>query len=142
LASEPEPGTVMIADDAICGIHITRLTAGGIKAGTDADKITVARCPGSPIVLAPVNDLLGIAITEGIEDGLSVYEATGLGVWAAGSAPRLPTLAEAIPHYVECVNILVDSDPAGRRHATELAKLVEVRGMEVRLIELAALRSA
>ena len=60
---------------------------------------------GAPIVLAPVNDGLGLAITEGIEDGLSVYAATGLGVWAAGSAPLMPALADAVPNYVQCVTI-------------------------------------
>ena len=34
---------------------------------------------GLPIVVAPVNDSLGLAITEGIEDALSVHEATGFG---------------------------------------------------------------
>jgi hypothetical protein len=29
-----------------------------------------------PITLAPPNDLLELAVTEGIEDGLSVYRAT------------------------------------------------------------------
>jgi hypothetical protein len=43
----------------------------------------------SPIVLAPPNDLLGSSITEGIEDALTMHEATGLGTWAAGSAARL-----------------------------------------------------
>ena len=81
----------------------------------------IGRSAGSPIVLAPTNDLLGIAVTEGIEDGLSVHLATGLGVWAAGSASRLPALADAIPSYVECVTILVDDDKAGRRYARELA---------------------
>jgi hypothetical protein len=30
---------------------------------------------GRPIVLAPINDMLALAITEGIEDGLSVRDA-------------------------------------------------------------------
>ncbi len=45
---------------------------------------------GLPIVVAPVNDRLGLAIAEGIEDGLSVFVETGLGVWAAGSAGNMP----------------------------------------------------
>ena len=63
------------------GVHITRLAADGSgKAGTDRDKFMRGLARGSPIVLAPPNDLLGLAITEGIEDALSVYAATGLGV--------------------------------------------------------------
>ena len=53
----------------------------------------IGRSTGAPIVLAPLTDALGLAITEGIEDALSVHEATGLGVWAAGSASASSTSA-------------------------------------------------
>ena len=89
---------------------------------------------GSPIVIAPPNDLLGIAITEGIEDALSVHVATGLGAWAAGSASRLPALATAIPPYIECITILSDDDPDGRRHAAELARRLKQQYRAVRLV--------
>lgn len=71
VALEPELGVLAIADDAVRGVHVTRLAPDGSgKAGTDADKITLGSSLGSPIVLAPPNDLLGLAITEGIEDAL------------------------------------------------------------------------
>ncbi len=90
---EPEPGLLVIADDAVRGVHLTRLAPDGMgKAGTDADKIMIGRSAGSPIVLAPANDLLGIAVTEGIEDALSVHLATGLGAWAAGPLRGYPLL--------------------------------------------------
>lgn len=134
---EPEPGQLRIVPEAITGVHITRLAPDGRgKAGTEADKIMVGCCRGSPIVVAPVNDLCGLAIAEGIENALSTHEALGLGAWAAGSASNLPALAGAIPAYVEAITIMVDDDDAGRRHAGELAKLVESRGMEVRLLFL------
>ena len=95
-------------------MHITRLAPDGLgKAGTDTDKIMVGLSACSPIVLAPPNDLLGLAITEGIEDALSAHIATGLGAWAAGAASFLPALAAAIPAYVECITILADNDPDG-----------------------------
>jgi hypothetical protein len=62
----------------------------GGKAPADPAKIMLGPMSGLPIVLAPVNDSLGLAITEGIEDGLSVFEETGLRVWAAGSAGNMP----------------------------------------------------
>jgi aldose sugar dehydrogenase len=71
---------------------------------------------GWPIGIAPPNDDLGLAITEGIEDALSVQQAIGLGVWAAGSAGRMPALADKVPDYVEIVN----ADDAGRRGAHAL----------------------
>lgn len=39
----------------------------------------IGRSKGAPIVLAPLNDLLGLIVTEGIEDALSAHQATGLG---------------------------------------------------------------
>jgi hypothetical protein len=87
-----------------------------------------------PIVLAPPNDLLGLAIAEGIEDTLSIHQATGLGCWAAGSASRLPMMAQHVPDYIECVSISVDDDDAGRRNSEELATLLRARGFEVRMV--------
>ena len=68
----------------------------------------------------------GLAIAEGIEDALSLHLATGLGAWAAGSANRLPMLADKVPTYVEAVTIAVDDDVAGRRGAYALAQRLEV----------------
>jgi hypothetical protein len=70
---------------------------------------------------------MGLVVAEGIEDGLSAYQSTGLGVWAAGSAGFMPALADSIPDYITCIQILVDPDPAGRRFSTELAKRLLAR---------------
>jgi hypothetical protein len=130
--SEPEPGLLRIDPEEIAGVHITRLAADGrAKAGTLHDKIMIGHCVGSPIVLAPVNDGLGLAICEGIEDALSAHDSTGLGAWAAGAASRLPALAPAVPSYVEAVTILVDDDETGWRFSEELAARLDARGMEV-----------
>jgi hypothetical protein len=102
-----------------------------IESAGDRAKIMIGRSAGSPIVLAPPNDLLGLAVTEGVEDALSAHEATGLGAWAAGSASRLPALAAAIPAYVECVTIYAHADEAGRRGAEELAQALDRRGIDV-----------
>ena len=133
MPDEPEPGKLALADDAVRGVHITRLAPDGSgKAGTDADKIMIGRSTGSPIVLAPVKDLGGLAITEGIEDGLSAH-AGGFGAWASGSAGRMPALADVMPHYVEAVTIFADDDDTGRRNARELAVRLRERGFETRV---------
>jgi predicted RNA-binding Zn-ribbon protein involved in translation (DUF1610 family) len=135
LPSEPEPGRIVIADDAVCGVHITRLAPDGLeKAGTDTDKKMIGKSVGWPIVLAPANDLLGLAITEGIENALSVHEATGLGAWAAGAASRLPGLAEAVPEHINSVTVFLDNDEDGRRYGHELATRLRKRGFDVRLV--------
>jgi hypothetical protein len=134
---EMEPAVVAINDAAVRGVHITKLKADGSgKAEMKPNKVVISRCIGWPIVLAPVNDLLGLAICEGIEGALSTYEATGLGAWAAGGASRLAALAEVIPEYVESLSILVDDDNAGRRHSAELARRAAARRIEVRQIDI------
>jgi Toprim domain len=140
LPTEPEPGRLAIADDAICGVHITRLAPEGLgKAGTETDKIMVGLSHGSSIVLAPPNNLLGLLIAEGIEDALSGHEATGLGAWAAGSASRLPALAASVPHWIEAVTILAHDDRDGRRYAATLSgNLRQRNATEVDVIVLGA----
>jgi hypothetical protein len=132
LPDEPEPGLLRIEMAAIRGVHLTKLRADGLgKADVDKPKTTRGKGHSLPIVLAPVNDGLGLAITEGIEDALSVHLAQGLGVWAAGSASRMPGLAEHVPEYVECITVFIDADPAGERHGPELMRRLRARGFKV-----------
>ena len=134
LCDEPEPGIVG-EPRAVNAVHLTLLKPDGSgKADTKPNKLIVGRPLSRPIVLAPPNDLLGLAICEGIEDALSVYEATGLGAWAAGSAGFMPALADAVPPYIECVTIFAHNDQSGHHGATELAAMLVARGIEV-LIE-------
>jgi hypothetical protein len=134
-AYETEPGVIAVADDAVRGVHITRLLPDGSdRRRDDGAKITIGRSVGSPIVLAPMSDLLGLAIAEGIENASAMHEATGLGAWAAGSASRMPALADAIPDFIDCVTVVVDDDPDGRRHAAILADRIQARHREVRLV--------
>jgi hypothetical protein len=132
---EIEPNVISISTTAVMAVHLTRLAPdGSAKAGTDTDKIMVGTPRGAPIALAAVGDLLGLAITEGIEDGLSVHEATGLGVWAAGSAAFMPGLAAVIPSYVDCTTIVADPDPDGERFAAELKARLAERHLDHRMI--------
>ncbi len=94
----------------------------------------VAHSVGFPIVLAPPNDLLGMSIAEGVEDGLTVHQSTGLGGWAAGSASRMPALAAVIPSYIECVTVVADDDADGHRFAGELGDRIRARRIEVRRV--------
>jgi hypothetical protein len=135
LAREVEPGIIAIADDAVAGVHVTRLAVDGSdRERGDQAKIMIGHSTGSPIVLASPNDLLGLAVAEGIENALTMQEATGLGAWAAGCASRLPALADAIPDFIDCVTVVVDDDADGRRHSAALAARIRARGIEVRLV--------
>jgi hypothetical protein len=141
LADEPAPGALMIVSANVVGVHITRLKADGAGKDERADepsKIMIAKSVGFPIVLAPPNDAGGLAIVEGIEDGLTVAETLGLGVWVAGSASRLPALAERVPSCVTCATIFAHNDErdddkrnAGRDGARVLAVNLGARGIDV-----------
>lgn len=138
MAAEPEPGCIDIDTEAVRGVHLTRLRRDGSGKAEEPAKIMIGRSLGWPIVLAPMNDLLGLAIAEGIEDALSIHQATGLGAWAAGAASRLPAIADVVPDYADCVSIMVDADPAGRKGVAGLAVQLRRRRIHVDLIPLGA----
>jgi len=123
IPSEFEPDALKIAEDAIAAVHLTLIRPDGTgKADTEPNKITVGSPAGNPLVLAPMNDLMGLAICEGIEDALSVHLATGLGAWAAGSASYLPALVTAVEAAKpDCVTFFVDDDDTGRSNMRKLA---------------------
>jgi Toprim domain len=133
IPTEPEPGILYIIDEQVRGVHLTRLKPDGSGKAGNPSKIMIGHSIGLPIVLAPMNDMLGLAIAEGIEDALTVHQATGLGSWAAGAASRMPALAEAVPGWTDCVTILVDDDDAGRKHANAMAARIAERGIAVEM---------
>jgi hypothetical protein len=125
---EPEPGVISVTD--VRGVHLTFLDGDG-KADIPSPKITLGPRCSFPIAIAHPNDLLGLAITEGIEDAISVYEGTGLGAWAAGAAGYMPALATRVPGYIESITIFADADSAGEKGAYLLADALDNLGIEV-----------
>lgn len=118
----------------VCAVQLTLLKPDGSdKADIESNKITIASPAGMPMVIAPPNDLLGLAICEGVEDALSVHYATGLGAWASGGASNMPKLAPAVPHHIEAVTIYAHDDESGQRNAQQLAEALDVRGIEIRV---------
>jgi hypothetical protein len=146
IAREPEPGALVIDDDAVRGVHLTRLLPEGSdrEHGEDA-KIMIGSSKGWPIILAAPNDLLGLLFCEGIENGLSLHQASGLGVWVAGDAERLPALADKVPDYIDAITIAADPDGDGRKYADELADKLKARkfpDVQIKPIGTAVPRSA
>ncbi len=134
-----DDGTSMLEIDGgnVRAVHLTKLKPDGSgKAGGGSDKIVVGKDVTAPIWLAPITDSMSLAITEGIEEGLSVYADLGIGTWAAGSACRLPALADYVPDFIEAVTIYEDDDEAGRRNVAELARRLLARRIEVRRVNL------
>jgi hypothetical protein len=131
LVDELEPGLLGKPRD-VNAVHLTLLKPDGSgKAETEPDKLIIGSPCGMPIVLAPPNDLLGMAVTEGIEDALTAHAALGLGAWAAGSAGMLPKLADAVPSYIEAVTVFAHPDKAGTDGARKLAAALRKRRTEV-----------
>jgi hypothetical protein len=125
---EPEPGVIALSDSKIKGVHLTRLAPDGSdRERGERAKIMLGHSKGWPIVLSAPADGLALIVTEGVEDALSAFEATNLCAWAAGSASRLPALADAVPRWAETLTILPDGDVDGRRHAGTLAAALEGR---------------
>jgi hypothetical protein len=131
LCDEPEPGE-LVPPRRVGAVHLTKLRADGLgKAEIEKAKMFLGSPGALPIALAPPNDLLGLAIAEGIEDALSVHQATGLGAWAAGAANFMPKLAGAVPSYIDSVTIYAHDDKAGQAGACELADKLISRGLTV-----------
>jgi hypothetical protein len=133
LVDEPEPSVVGAPKD-VGSVHLTLLKPDGSgKADATPAKLIIGSPRGMPIILAPPNDLLGLAICEGIEDALTAHAATGLGAWAAGAAGFMPKLAAVVPSYIEAVTIFAHADKAGEAGARQLATVIRRRGIEIRI---------
>jgi hypothetical protein len=127
MPDELEPG-ILAEPENVDAVHLVLLKSDGSgKANVKPNKVTVGSPAGQPIVLAPLNDLLGLAITEGVEDALSVHAASGLGAWAAGGASHMPKLAGAVPDYIDWFRIIADGNETGYRNAFELSCSVDFK---------------
>jgi hypothetical protein len=130
-----DDGSSRIDGGKIRAVHLTRLKPDGPgKADDDKAKIVVGKEVFAPIWLSPVTDSMALLIAEGIENALTVRDATGLSAWAAGCAARLPLMAEQLPDFIKVVNIIVDDDVDGRRYAFELEERLKVRRISCRAV--------
>jgi DNA primase len=121
----------------VLGVQRTFLTADGSAKAALAggkNKLSLGRVKGGAIRLAPAASEL--IVTEGLEDGLSLQEETGLPVWVAAGASMLPGLL--LPSIVRRVVIAADCDPAGEAAANKAADTFSKEGRSVRIIRPAA----
>lgn len=116
--------------DGVKAIHLTRLSDDGLRR---LDKRMLGPVSGLPLSLAPIGVDKALYIVEGIEDALSVKQATSSGVWAAGSASHMKGLAAAIAR-IDCNPIiLADGDKAGVDGATRLIRALAAMGVRAEL---------
>jgi hypothetical protein len=83
-------------------------------------------------------DGLGLVVAERIEDGRAAHEATGLETWIVSSPADMPGLADRVSRHIEVVTIITSASKEGAAAARELARRLEARGIEARLIERGA----
>ena len=84
-------------------VHLTKLTADGRKHADEPNKIMLGRARGLAH-RARADERSARAGDHGGDRGRAVdTSGTGLGAWAAGSANRMPALADAVPNCTDCV---------------------------------------
>jgi hypothetical protein len=132
LCDEIAPG-LLGPPEAVTAIHLTELAIDG---HARTSKRMLGPVSGQPLVLAPPNDGLGLVIAEGIEDALSLHEATGLGAWAGGSAGHMAKLGLAVPDYIDCVSIAEDANAAGSHATRTLSDALKARGITCQILKL------
>ena len=128
---EVQPGLIVPTLD-VRGVHVISIRDDGMgKAPIPAPKKTYGKGAAGvvPLTLSAMNDLLGLVIVEGIENGLSVFEATGCGVWVSCGHVFMPKLAKAVPEWVDTVVVIADPDE-GFASAETLVSLLKRRVLD------------
>ena len=116
----------------ITGVHRTYLAADGSgKAAVSPAKKMLGSCVGGAVRLSKIGSTL--AVTEGIETGLSVLQATGIPTWASLSTSGLTGLRLPPPPFAENVVVFADHDPAGIAAADSAMARWHTEGRRVRL---------
>jgi hypothetical protein len=114
----------------IVAVHRTFLKENGIgKADIEPQKMMLGPVAGAAVRFGGVGD--EIAVAEGIESALSVFQAVGTPTWAALSAPGLAALE--LPGMVAHVTVVADGDDVGNAAAEYAAHRWWREGRHVRI---------
>lgn len=132
----PLPALVALVagpDDQPCGIQRIFVTDDGRKADLPDGKVkfSLGRIRGGAIRLTP-GAVSGMILSGSVEDGLSLMEIEGRGVWAAPGEEMLSGMM--LPEAVQSVVIGADADKAGYRFAAKARDKFMSEGRIVRII--------
>ena len=117
-------------DGRVVAVHRTFLSrAGTAKASVSDPRMSLGPVAGGAVRLAKANGR--VAVSEGIETGLSVLQATGIPTWAALSAPNMA--AVILPPDIRDVILGPDGDEAGATNAQKAARRLVDEGRAVRI---------
>ena len=113
------------------GVHRTYLAPDGLgKAPVTPNKMMLGASKGGTVQLNPFTGNT-LAVTEGIETGLSVLQATGIPTWATLSTAGMQTMI--LPPLLSTLIICADHDEAGIKAATALCDRATQHGIAVKL---------
>ena len=99
------------------------------KASVSNNKMMLGKCAGGAVRLAPAGPEL--VLSEGIETGLSVQQATGLPVWATLGTSGLRSVI--LPPEVKTVIVAADGDQAGEEAVQGAARRFIAEGRAVKI---------
>ena len=116
----------------VVAVHRTFLTHDGSrKAPVTPDKMMLGPVKGAAVRLGPAAEEM--AVSEGIENGLSVQQAAGVATWSALSAGGVETLVlPALPLAAD-ITICADPDPRGLEAAEKAAGRWDREGRRVKI---------
>ena len=128
------PAMVALIKDGVSrapiGIHRTYLDPSGSgKAPVENPKMMLGQCRGGAVKFGTYTDQ--IAVAEGLETALSVFQALQIPTWAALSTSGL--IALNLPPEIRRVAIAADGDAAGEKAAQVAAKKWLLEGRTVRI---------
>ena len=117
-------------DGRVVAVHRTFLSRDGTaKASVSEPRMSLGPVAGGAVRLARANGRL--AVSEGIETGLSILQATGIPTWAALSATNMANVI--LPPDIRDVILGPDGDEAGATHAQQAARRLVDEGRTVRI---------
>jgi DNA primase len=117
-------------DGKVKAVHRTFLSRDGTaKASVSDPRMSLGPVAGGAVRLAKVNGRL--AVSEGIETGLSILQATGTPTWAALSATNMANVI--LPPDIRDVILGPDGDKAGATNAQKAARRFVDEGRAVRI---------
>ncbi len=118
-------------DGRVVAVHRTFLSRNGTaKASVSEPRMSLGPVAGGAVHLAKANGRL--AVSEGIETGLSVLQATGIPTWAALSATNMVNVI--LPPGIRDVILAPDGDEAGEMGAQQAARRFVQEGRAVRIV--------
>lgn len=126
-------GVEHVGKSNLLGVQQIFLRADGLgKLDHEVPKISLGKLKGGAVRLGECGERL--ALSEGIETGLSFQTATGIPTWACLSTAGLRAIVLPKAPLATHITIAADHDEPGLRAADDLAERLTSEGRQVRIV--------